>query len=239
LVTSVSAASFNGSTLAAESIVAAFGTSLATSVQVASSLPLPTSLAGTTVKVKDSAGVERLAPLFFVAPTQINYQLPPGTANGTATVMVTSGDGAVSVGAVQVALVAPGLFSVNASGQGLAAAVALRVRADGSQSYEPIARFDSAQNKFIAVPLDLGPPGDQVYLILYGTGWRSRSNLSTVAVKIGDTDVEALYAGLADGFVGLDQLNVRVPRSLAGRGEVDLVLTVDGKPANVVRVSFR
>ncbi len=238
-VATVSAASFTGATLAAESIVAAFGTSLATSVQIASSLPLPTSLAGTTVKVKDSAGTERLAPLFFVAPSQINYQIPPGTANGAAAVTVTSGDGEVSTGAMQIVPVAPGLFSVNASGQGLAAAVALRVRADGSQSYEPIARFDSAQNKFVAVPIDLGPPADQVFLILYGTGCRLRSSLPAVTVKIGGADAESLYAGLADGFVGLDQLNVRLPRSLAGRGEVDLVLTVDGKPANIVRVSFR
>jgi uncharacterized protein (TIGR03437 family) len=239
VVASVSAASFTGVALAAESIVAAFGTSLATSVQIASSLPLPTSLAGTTAKVKDSAGGERLAPLFFVAPAQVNYQIPPGMASGSATVTVTSGDGAVSTGTVQIASVAPGLFSVNASGQGLAAAVALRVRADGSLSYEPITRFDSSQNKFVAVPIDLGPPSDQVFLILYGTGWRSRSSLTAATVKIGGADTEILYAGLADGFVGLDQLNARLPRSLAGRGEVDIVLTVDGKPANIVRVSFR
>ena len=238
-VASVSAANFDGTSLAAESIVAAFGTSLATSVQIASTLPLPTSLAGTTVRVKDSAGVERLAPLFFVAPSQINYQIPPGTANGTATVTVTSGDGAVSVGAVQIASVAPGLFTVNSSGQGLAAAVALRIRADGSQSYEPVAQFDPALNKIVAVPIDLGPPTDQVFLILYGTGWRSRNNLSAVTVKIGGVDAETLFAGPADGFVGLDQLNVRVPRSLAGRGEIGIALTVDGKVANTVSVNVR
>ncbi len=238
-VTTVSAASFTSASLAAESIVAAFGTALATSVQIASSLPLPTSLAGTTVNVKDSAGVERLAPLFFVAPSQINYQIPPSTANGTATVTVTSGDGAVSVGAVQIASVAPGLFTVNSSGQGLAAAVALRVRADGSLSYEPVARFDPALNRIVAVPIDLGPATDQVFLILYGTGWRSRSNLSAVTVKIGGADAETLFAGPTDGFVGLDQLNVRVPRSLAGRGEIGIALTVDGKVANTVSVNVR
>lgn len=239
LVANVSAASYNSDILAAESIVAAFGASLATSLQVANSVPLPTTLAGTTVKVKDSVGVERLAPLFFVAPSQINYQIPPGTANGAAVVTVTSGDGAVSTGAVQIASVAPGLFSVNSSGQGLAAAVALRVRSDGSLSYEPITRFDSSQNKIVAVPIDLGPPSDQVFLILYGTGWRSRSNLSAVTVKIGGVDAETLYAGLADGFVGLDQLNARVPRSLVGRGEIGIALTVDGKVANIVSVNVR
>src|SRR5262245_38141360 len=79
-VASVSAASFSGAELASESIVAAFGAGLATTTQVAASLPLPTTLAGTTVKVSDSAGATRDAPLFFVAPTQVNYLIPAGTA---------------------------------------------------------------------------------------------------------------------------------------------------------------
>jgi uncharacterized protein (TIGR03437 family) len=162
--------------LASESIVAAFGAGLATTTQVAASLPLPTTLAGTRVLVRDSAGVERDAPLFFVAPAQVNYLIPAGTAAGAATAPITSGDGKVSTGVVQIAAVAPGLFSANASGQGVASGVALRVKADGTQIYEPIARFDQAQNRFVAVPIDLGPnlgnATDQVFLILYGTGLR-------------------------------------------------------------------
>ena len=38
---------------------------------------------------------------------------------------------------------------------------------------------------------------------------------------------------------GLDQVNLRVPRSLIGRGEVDVVLTVDGKIANTLRVNIK
>ena len=47
------------------------------------------------------------------------------------------------------------------------------------------------------------------------------------------------YAGLAPGFVGLDQVDVGLPRSLIGRGEVDLVLTVDGRAVNTVRINIR
>ena len=40
-------------------------------------------------------------------------------------------------------------------------------------------------------------------------------------------------------FEGLDQLNIGpLPRSLAGRGEVEIVVTVDGKQANVVTAAF-
>jgi len=44
------------------------------------------------------------------------------------------------------------------------------------------------------------------------------------------------YAGPQGGYAGLDQVNIRVPRSLAGRGNVDVVLTVDGKTANAVTI---
>jgi uncharacterized protein (TIGR03437 family) len=48
-----------------------------------------------------------------------------------------------------------------------------------------------------------------------------------------------LYAGEVAGLAGLDQLNARLSRSLAGRGEVDVIITVDGKTANTVRVAIR
>lgn len=234
-----SAASFLSHSFPPESIVSAFGTNLAGAVEAATTTPLPASLAGTTVSVMDSAGTQRLAPLFFVAPGQINYQLPPGTALGAATITVTNKDGLISLGTLRVEAVSPGIFSANSSGQGPASAIALRVKADGSQSFEPVARFDQAQGRFVTVPIDLGPPSDQVYLLLFGTGWRFNSGLPAVTLKIGGIDAEVLYAGPQGGFVGLDQLNVKLPRSLAGRGEVDLTLTVDGKTANIVRISFR
>jgi len=234
----VSAASFLGAELAPESIIAAFGVGLATRTEAAVGLPLPTAIAGTTVEVKDSAGTTRSAPLFFVSATQVNYLMPPMTAPGLAMVTIRSGDGKVSMGTAQVASVAPGLFTANASGQGVAAGVALRVRGS-EQTFEPIAQFDAAQNRFIPRPIDLGPEGDQVFLILYGGGFRFRSALSAVSVKIGGADMEAPYAADAPGYVGLDQSNVRLSRSLIGRGEVDVVLTVDGKAANTVRIAIK
>jgi uncharacterized protein (TIGR03437 family) len=235
----VSAASFLGPELASEAIASAFGTGLATTTQVAETLPLPLELSGTRVVVRDSAGVERLAPLFFVSPGQVNYQIPPGTAIGTATVIITSGDGSVSTGIAQIAEAAPGLFTVNADGQGLAAAVVVRVGADGSQQYEPVARFDPAQNKYVAMPIDLGAESDQVYLLLFGTGLRHHRAPADVAVSIGDVNAPVSYAGEQSSFVGLDQVNVLLPRSLSGRGEVDIVLTVDSKTANTVKVNIR
>jgi uncharacterized protein (TIGR03437 family) len=238
-VASVSAASFRGNEIATESIIAAFGVNLATGVESATMLPLPTTLGGTKVAVKDNAGSEQLAPLFFVGPTQVNYLMPPNIAPGVATVTVTSGDNKISAGTSQITNVAPGLFSANASGEGVVAAVALRVKQNGDQVFETISRFDSTQNKVVSVPIDLGPEGEQVFLLLFGTGFRFRSSLSAVNVKFGGTDAEVLYAGLSPDFAGLDQSNVRLPRSLIGRGEIDVVMIVDGKMANTVKVNIK
>ncbi|MFM8395890.1 MAG: cohesin domain-containing protein, partial [Acidobacteriota bacterium] len=74
------ASSYRGDSLAPDSIVAAFGTDLATTTAAVPTLPLPLNLAGTTVRILDAAGVETMAPLFFVSPLQVNYHLPAGVA---------------------------------------------------------------------------------------------------------------------------------------------------------------
>lgn len=237
--TNVSAASYDGAALAPASIVSVFGIELATATRVAAVTPLPTTLGGTTVKIKDSLNVERPAQLFFVSPSQINYLLPAECAVGSATVTITSGDGKLSAQQISIAAVAPGVFTADASGRGMAAATVLRVKADGTQSYEPVAQFDPAQNRFTMLPIDLGAETDQVFLLLFGTGLRYRSSLAGVTAKLGGTDAQVLYAGAQTDFTGLDQVNVRLPRSLAGRGEIDVTLTADGKAANVVRVRIK
>lgn len=235
-VASVSAASFLAGDLAPESIVAAFGVNLATGIEIGDTVPLPTMLAGTKVTVKDSAGSERLSPLFFVAPNQINYLIPPGTVNGMATVTVTSGDGSVSIGTPQIASVAPGLFTANSNGLGVPAATVFRLKSNGESIIEPIAQYDSTLGRYVPLPIDLGPEVEQVFVVLFGTGFRFNDGLSGVSAQIGGVNSEVLYAGLQGDFVGLDQCNVRIPRSLSGRGEVDLILTVNGKIANTVRI---
>jgi uncharacterized protein (TIGR03437 family) len=89
------------------------------------------------------------------------------------------------------------------------------------------------------VPIDLGPGTDQVVLLLFGTGLRRFSSLSAVSVRIGGQDAQVLAAAAQGQFLGLDQVNVLLPRSLIGRGEVDVVLTVDGKTANTIRINVR
>jgi uncharacterized protein (TIGR03437 family) len=135
--------------------------------------------------------------------------------------------------------VLPSLFAANANGQGVAAGVALRI-AGVAQTFEPIATYDAAQARFVPKPIDLGPSGDQVLLVLYGSGLRRRTGLAGVTATIGGVTVPVTFADAAPGFAGLDQLTLGpLPRSLAGRGVVDVAITVDGRPANIVQIAIK
>jgi uncharacterized protein (TIGR03437 family) len=63
--------------------------------------------------------------------------------------------------------------------------------------------------------------------------------MQNVSVTIGGAVAKVLFAGAQSEYAGLDQLNVVVPRSLVGAGEVPIVLTVDGQTANAVTVSLK
>ncbi|MFN0087422.1 MAG: SBBP repeat-containing protein [Blastocatellia bacterium] len=240
-VAAISAASFIGGSLAPESIVAGFGSGLASGTEVASAVPLPTTLLGTTIRIRDKLGFERPAPLFFVSPLQVNFLIPAGTAPGKATLTFTAAQGgqnATSSTTVLIEPAAPGLFAAAASGQGTAAAIIVRINANGAQSFEPVVKLDDF-GRLVPVPIDLGPETDQVFLILFGTGWRQNSGLAHVRASIGEIDAPVAYAGPQGSFVGQDQLNARIPRSLAGRGEVPIYITIEGKIANPVTITLR
>lgn len=233
-----SAASFRtDGELAPESITTAFGTGLATVTQSITTLPLPFGLAGTGVRVLDSLGDDRAARLFYISPTQINYQLPVGTAPGTATVTIVSSDGSSARGTIMIAPVAPGLFAANQNGRGAAAAAIVFVSGTNRRS-EPNAACDANGQNCVPRPIDL-TSADEVFVELYGTGIRNHSGLANVIVTVGGEAVPVTFASAQPNFVGLDQVNIKLPRSLTGRGEVDVMLTVDGKTANPVRINIR
>ena len=188
------------------------------------------------MQVTDARGFSRSASLFFVSPHQVNYQMPSETAEGPATVVVSSGNGVVSRSSVQVASVAPGLFSANSEGTGVAAAFAVRVDPAGSQEVLPVFQCGGEPRTCTAVPVDLGTEGDQVFLILYGTGVRAAE---TVSVLVGGLPADVHYAGAQGEYVGLDQINALLPHTLRGRGLVEVSLDADGKMANPVTMQVR
>lgn len=234
-VSTVSAASFaSGVSLAQDMIVAGFGTGLSVNVVSSTSNPLPTQLDGTEIEVRDATSTTRKAGLFFVAPTQANYVIPAGTANGTATISVKRSGTTVAEGIVTIESVSPGIFTANAAGTGIPAAVGLRI-VGAAQTFESI--FTSPGGVPTATPIDLAT-GD-FYLILFATGVKGAAT-NAVTATVGGTATPILGFAAAPGFVGLDQINVGpIPKSLIGRGNVNVVLTVGGKTANTVTVNIK
>lgn len=235
--TSVSAASYRRVLLARGAIASAFGTNLATSAGGAPGTPLPTMLGGTTVSIKDSLGKQRLASLFYVSPTQINYQIPADTATGTARIEINTPGLTTQTELIQITNVMPGLFSASSDGQGFVAGEVTRIHEDGSRSDEGVVTYAPALEKFVALPIDLGPATDRVFLILYGTGLRARNVKAAALVGGVNTPIE--YVGAQGTFVGLDQVNLLLPRSLMGRGEVEINLTLQGQAANTLKVNIK
>ncbi len=220
----VSAASYSGVSVAAGSIATAFGTGLA----------------GGTVTVKDSKGLQRPAQVLSSFPSQISFVVPDATATGQATVMVSNAGTVTSTGNVLVETIAPALFAMNATGKGVGAIIGLRVDAGGQRSDVPIFTYDINGKQYVPAPIDLGAATDQVYLSLYGTGIRGFTSPSAVVVTVGGVTVPVLGAAPQSQFAGLDQVNIGpLSRSLAGRGEVNIALAVDGKLANNVTVSIK
>ncbi len=229
-------ASFMGSTVAPGSIVAAYGSNLATAQESAPSTTLPTTLGGASVAIKDSTGATRDAGLYFVSAGQVNLLIPDQTAAGPATASLSANGMVAAAGAVTIAPVAPGLFSAAGNGQGAAVAAAVHGHADGTQSTEIVASYDAQNSRWNPVPIDLGPAGEQVYLVLYGTGIR---HAAQVTVTIGGQPASVAYFGAHTVYPGLDQVNVLLPRSLVGRGLVTVQLTADGIAANPVQIAVK
>ena len=219
---------------APDSFVSAFGQNLATSTEPATSVPLPTTLGGVSVNIKDSGGNSRAAPLFYASPGQVNYLIPPGTASGVANVDVVRNGQVIVKGQTLVENIAPGLFSADSTGRGIAAGLAITARADGSIQTVPL----SSQT-----PVSLGASGDQVYLSLFGTGMRNASGstaLVPAAATIGGEPVAVNGPVAQPQFPGVDQVNLGpLPRSLAGRGEVSILLALGAKTANAVTVRIQ
>jgi uncharacterized protein (TIGR03437 family) len=126
--------------------------------------------------------------------------------------------------------------TLTATVPGTAADVSVRLHGDGAQAITMHADGAQSVQSIGARSVDLGTPSDVVVLQFYASGVRDAGE---VRVQIGGEDAAVLYAGAAERFSGLDQVSVQVPRSLAGRGAVEVLLTVGGQTAGPVRLQIQ
>lgn len=212
--------------VAPESLATLFAPTPATAASSASP-PWPNRLDGISLEVRDSAGTTRLAPLTFVSPTRIGFQVPAGTALGEATLTVASDRGASQAGSMQVDAAAPGLFIVSRQ-NGVPAATAVRVEPDGTQV--PIPVFSCSADSCQVEPIPLSAAGSRpVYVSFLGTGFRG-ANPGTVACSIYGVQVPVVYAG-PQATPGVEQINVRLPVELldAPLLNIGVIIRMDGE----------
>jgi len=195
----------------------------------------PTSLGGTAVQVTDARGQPKPAPLFYVSAGQVIYAVPSALATGPGTVSVYRDGFLVAQGNVQIADVAPALFTANSTGSGVAAA--FYIQGSGGVFGDPqlVFQCSGAPGSCVAIPIDLGTSTVQTTLFLFGTGIRGASS---VTVTVGGESVPAQLA-TSCCLMGLDEVTLSVPHSLAGKGLVNVLLTANGQAANTVQVSFK
>lgn len=232
----VNAASYE-TVVAPGSIAALFGSGLASRTLAVDSLPLPATLAGVSVKIGG-----RPAPLFFVSPGQINLQVPSGLNAGTVAieVFVNNSTTPTQTGLATVAAAAPGVFTINASGLGQAAALNADFSPNADFERAPGARPELAGGVVILFATGIGATNPPV-----GDGQAAPSSPVAVdagapTVTIGGVNAPVLFSGLTPGLVGVWQLNVQIPDALPtntatrvrvskGRNSLESTIAVAGK----------
>ena len=189
------------------------------------------------MEILDSLGRMHRTPLFFAASIangsydQVNFYLPEEVASGAALVTITASTGEVSQGTITIQPFAPAIFTQQQNGQGEAAVVA------------------TSDNVTFDYGLAKQDPNRDVYVSLFGTGWRFANQAqggkalefvseiaaprNTVVVEINRQPVEVLYAGAQSEYLGLDQINLKLPRDLKA-GLYPMVIKIGAQMSNEV-----
>ena len=232
----VNGASFRATTdtngaIAPGAIVAIFGTDLASGTQVATAVPLPTTLGDTSVTFNNIP-----APLFFVSGTQINAQVPFELMSGagSVTVQVTRGSETTMAQPIGIAAVSPGIFTLNQQGTGAGAIL-------HAQDFQPVSESAPAQpgELLLIFCTGLGPVQPEVPSgdVAPSTEPLART-VSLPMVNIAGIAADVTFSGLAPGFFGLYQVNVQVPAGVpSGTQEVEII--INSVPSNTVTIAVQ
>ncbi len=231
----VSAANTPGNALAPRSIATLYGANLASFVSLADSAPpLPTSLAGTTLTLSGNT-----LPLFFVSPTQINFQLPFVPSPGTYQLTIANGQLSSTI-TVNLAPFSPSLFTTNSQGTGQAAALVNST----SILVAPTGMFPgsrpAAKNEFIQLYCTgLGDVFNRPNLGAPSPGVTLAATMAQPTVTVGDVDANIVFSGLSPGFVGLYQVNLQIPPNAPSGNAVPVVLTIGGVKSNTATIAIQ
>lgn len=194
-------------TFAPGGILSVFGSQLSPSTQSASSVPLPLSMSGVEVLVN---GV--VAPLYYVSSTQLNIQIPYETPMNSSVVVSVNTNGQLTTQSFQVSAVAPGIFTSSSGALVPTATAALG---------QEIAFYITGAGAVTPTIADGAAPASSTPL----SSLPQPSQATTVT--IGGTQATIDFIGIPSGLVGVVQINVTVPASLAA-GPQPVIVTIGG-----------
>jgi uncharacterized protein (TIGR03437 family) len=223
-VTIVNVASFRGEQpVAAGSLAAAFGAFSGVTTSSASGFPLPPTLGGVTVHIRETQ-----APLIAVSATQINFQVPGALAPGRYPVTVTDG-GTQFNGNVIIMSAAPGIFIIDTTvTPGLGAILNQDNSVNGSGSRAArgsVITIYGTGPGALSSPIPDGQAAGSSPLV---------STRSTPRVLIAGVDAEVRFSGMTPGSAGLWQVNAVVPNQAFIQGRVPVQIFMDGVDSNEV-----
>ena len=215
-----------GGEVAQGSIISIFGSNLATAIGGAVALPLPTNISGTRVLIGGQA-----VPLFFVSAGQINAQVPWGAPTGTVELTVETPQGTGAPVNVSIVETAPGLFSQAASGRGPGAV--LNFVSQGNTPINTVASTIVPDGIVSIFGTGLGPvtepPPD-------GAAGDGQPTTTTPVLMIGGRQAVVEFSGLAPEFVGLYQINARVPPDTPEGCYLPVQVAFGGEKSNTVTI---
>jgi len=226
----VNAASFDRyKPLAPGMIFSLFGSNLAEGRNLASQIPLPRLLGS----IKATLGGYDV-PLFYADGGQVNAQVPFELTPGVVTLVVTGKDAAGAPGSVTIVNAQPGVFTVSQSGTGQGVVL------DGLNNLVDSSHAVKAGEAVVIYATGLGATSPAVATGQSAPAVPPLALVTTpVKVTIGGVEAAVEFAGLAPGFVGLYQVNARVPAGVTAGNAVALVLTQNGVPSNTVTIAVR
>ncbi len=228
----VNAASFAAQApLAPGSLITLFGTNLAQGQGTATNVPLPFKLGGSSLSL---AGMS--APLLFANDGQVNAIVPYGIAVNTPQQVVVSSSSTISVPqSVILAAAAPGIFTVNASGQGQG--IIVGVDANGNQPIADAANPVKAGQPIVIYCTGLGEVNPAVPTGTAAPLTQISKTIEPISVTVGGIAADVLFSGLTPGFVGLYQVNATVPTGVAPGSQVPVTLTGAGQKSMPVTIA--
>jgi trimeric autotransporter adhesin len=226
----VNAASFAGDTpLAPGSLITVFGASIANAGpgQSAGTVPVPTALNGTEVRLNDQP-----LPLNYASDGQINAQIPYGLpVNTQHQILVRRGNLLSAPETVLVAAAQPGIFRAGVADQG----VILNVNNLLADSKNPA----HANDTVVIYCTGLGAVSPAVDAGQAAPSSPLSRTTTVPTVTIGGKTAIVDFSGLTPNFAGLYQVNARIPTGVTPGDAVPVTLSIQGQTSPVVTIAVR